>query len=109
MKRSKSSSEKENPPTRIVLGSPGAPSSPLADQDLALGPAVERLPGEVAVALDHAKSGMGDQRLELGGEELSLRQLDDPRRALTVDRLVVDADQRDLADRIVVVVGREER
>ena len=65
----------------------------------------ERAVGEVAQApLDGEAAGV-DQRLELGGEELPLAEVDDPLGAAP-DGAVVEPDQRDLRDRVVLVVGR---
>src|SRR5262249_52869887 len=60
----------------------------LADQDLAVGRRRQGLAGEVAEPVDDAEPGVCHQCLELGGEELALRQLHDATRA-AVERLVV--------------------
>ena len=44
----------------------------LTDEDLALGACVEGAEREVAIALDHAQSGVRDEGLELGREEFAL-------------------------------------
>src|SRR5690606_19601491 len=74
-------------------------------EHLALASRPERRALEVAAPLDDAQPGVRDERLELGGKVLPLAEQDDALRPAVLG-LVVEADDGDLADRIVVVARR---